>query len=79
MIDRDIVMEFYVKAYEAETGNKLYQDQLEKNKFEDFRFEYDSKSGRSIITLYEFTDNDTFPVPDTVCLVKYDNDGWRLV
>ena len=80
MISRERVMEIYAEAYEAETGMSLTLDQIDNNEFEDFRFEYDSRSGRSIITIFEFTDNDTFPGPDTVTAVKYDNDTrWRLV
>jgi hypothetical protein len=80
MISRERVMEIYAEAYEAETGMPLTLDQIDNNEFEDFRFEYDSRSGRSIITIYEFTDNDTFPGPDTVTVVKHDNDmRWRLV
>jgi|DEB0MinimDraft_10_1074344.scaffolds.fasta_scaffold98310_4 hypothetical protein len=80
MISRERVMEIYAEAYEAETGMPLTLDQIDNNEFEDFRFEYDSRSGRSIITIFEFTDNDTFPGPDTVTVVKYDNDTrWRLV
>ena len=79
MIEREKVMEIYAEAYEAETGKLLTLDRLDNIEFEDFRIEYDSRSGRSVLTIFEFTDNDTFPAPDTVCLVKYDNDGWRLV
>ena len=80
MIERERVMELYAEAYEAETGNALTLDQIDNNEFEDFRVEYDSRSGRSIITIFEFTDNNTFPGPDTVTIVKYDNDKkWRLV
>jgi hypothetical protein len=80
MISRERVMEIYAEAYEAETGMPLTLDQIDNNEFEDFRFEYDSRSGRSIITIFEFTDNDTFPGPDTVTVVKHDNDTrWRLV
>ena len=80
MISRERVMEIYAEAYEAETGMPLTLDQIDNNEFEDFRFEYNSRSGRSIITIFEFTDNDTFPGPDTVTVVKYDKDTrWRLV
>ena len=80
MIERERVMELYAEAYEAETGTALTMDQIDNNEFEDFRVEYDSRSGRSIITMFEFTDNDSFPGPDTVTIVKYDNDKkWRLV
>ena len=80
MIERERVMELYAEAYEAETGSALTLDQIDNNEFEDFRVEYDSRSGRSIITIFEFTDNDSFPGPDTVTIVKYDKDKcWRLV
>ena len=80
MIERERVIEIYAEAYEAETGKPLTLDQLDNNEFEDFRIEYDSRSGRSMLTIFEFTDNDTFPAPDTVVIVKYDKDKcWRLV
>lgn len=80
MIGRERVIEIYAEAYGAETGNVLTLNQIDNNEFEDFRVEYDSRSGRNILTIFEFTDNDTFPGPDTVTIVKYDNDKkWRLV
>ena len=80
MIEREKVIEIYAEAYEAETGKLLTLDRLDNNEFEDFRIEYDSRSGRSVLTIFEFTDNDTFPEPVTVTIVKYDKDkNWRLV
>ena len=80
MIERERVIEIYAEAYEAETGMPLTSDQLDIIEFEDFRIEYDSRSGRSMLTIFEFTDNDTFPAPDTIVIVKHDKDKcWRLV
>ena len=80
MIERERLIEMYAEAYEAETGKPLTLDQLDNNEFEDFRIEYDSLSGRSMLTIFEFTDNYTFPAPDTVTIVKYNKDKcWRLV
>ena len=80
MIETDRVIEIYAEAYYAEIGMPLTLDQLDIIEFEDFRIEYDSRSGRSMLTIFEFTDNDTFPAPDTITIVKHDKDKcWRLV
>lgn len=80
MVEREKVTEIYAEAYEAETGLYMSRHQFDRIEFEDYKIEYDSRSGKSIVTLFEFTDNDTFPAPDTVVIVKYDKDKcWRLV
>lgn len=81
MISRERVMEIYAEAYEAETGMPLTLDQIDNNEFEDFKIEYNTREGRSVLTIFEFTDNDTFPAPDTIYVVKDDKrlTNWRLV
>ena len=72
MIETERVIEIYAEAYEAETGKPLTLDQLDNNEFEDFRIEYDSRSGRSMLTI--------FMDVIAVNIVKYDKDKcWRLV
>ena len=80
MIERERVIEIYAEAYKAETGFDLTLEQIDNIEFGEFTLEYYSRSGKSILIIYEFTDNDTFPGPDTVSIVKCNtNKNWRLV